>query len=57
MKNAGRWLSMEVMARYMAQGAQMRDDYEDDGRGEDPIFSVWCFKKVTSAAPDGRDAM
>lgn len=56
-KNAGRWLSMEVMARYMAQGAQMRDDYEDDGRGEDPIFSVWCFKKVTSATPDGRDAM
>ena len=48
---------MEVMARYMAQGAQMRDDYEDDGRGEDPIFSVWCFKKVTSAMSEGRDNM
>ena len=56
-RNAGRWLSMQILAKYMAQGAVQREEYEDDEDGpqEDPIFKMFVFKKTTSAASAGRD--
>lgn len=58
-RNAGRWRSMAILAKYMAQGAVQREEYEDDEDGprEDPIFTMWVFKKVTSAAQGGVDIM
>ena len=43
----------------MAQGALTREGYEDDEDGpqEDPIFKMWVFKRVTSAASGGMDIM
>ena len=56
---AGRWKSMQILAKYMAQGAITRESYEDDedGTQEDPIFKMWVFKRVTSAAAGGVDIM
>ena len=61
-RNAGRWRSMVVLAKYMAQGAMERDAYEDladdvDGQELDPIFRMFVFKKATSAAVGGQDIM
>ena len=58
-RNAGRWRSMMILARYMAQGAVQREDYEDDedGPSEDPIFRMWVFKRVTAAREGGYDEM
>ena len=58
-RNAGRWRSMLILAKYLAQGAMQREAYEDDEEGpqEDPIFKVFVFKKVTSAAASGLDIM
>ena len=58
-RNAGRWRSMAILAKYMAQGAVQREAYEDDEEGaqEDPIFSMFVFKKVTSAGIGGLDIM
>jgi len=58
-RNAGRWRSMAILAKYMAQGAVQREEYEDDEEGprEDPIFSMFVFKKVTSASDGGLDIM
>tara|TARA_B100000780_G_scaffold250519_1_gene196708 strand:- start:750 stop:1193 length:444 start_codon:yes stop_codon:yes gene_type:complete len=56
---AGRWRTMQILAKYMAQGAVTREAYEDDEDGpqEDPIFKMWVFKRVTSAATGGVDIM
>ena len=56
---AGRWRTMQILAKYMAQGAVTREAYEDDEDGpqEDPIFKMWVFKRVTSAASGGMDIM
>jgi hypothetical protein len=58
-RNAGRWRSMQILAKYMAQGAIQREDYEDDEDGpkEDPIFGMFVFKKVTRASEAGQDIM
>ena len=50
---------MQILAKYMAQGALTREGYEDDEDGphDDPIFKMWVFKKVTSAAVGGMDIM
>ena len=50
---------MAILAKYMAQGAVQREEYEDDEDGprEDPIFGMWVFKKVTSASEAGLDIM
>ena len=50
---------MAILARYMGQGAVQREAYEDDedGPSEDPIFGMWVFKKVTTAAEGGLDEM
>ena len=58
-RNAGRWRSMQILAKYMAQGAVQREEYEDDDgtQRSDPIFEMWVFKKTTSAAVGGLDIM
>ena len=57
-RNAGRWRSMKILAKYMAQGALQREDYEDnEEQEEDPIFRLWVFKKVAAVSELGLDAM
>ena len=58
-RNAGRWRTMVILAKYMGQGAIEREAYEDDedGPSEDPIFGMWVFKKVTTAGSGGLDEM
>ena len=58
-RNAGRWRTMEILARYMGQGTIEREEYEDDEEGprDDPIFKMWVFKKVTTSNEAGLDEM
>ena len=49
---------MKILAKYMAQGALQREDYEDnEEQEEDPIFRLWVFKKVAAVSELGLDAM
>ena len=55
-RNAGRWRSMQILAKYMAQGAVTREEYEEGEEPvQDPIFRMWVFKKVTSASSTSLD--
>ena len=58
-RNAGRWRSMQILAKYLGQGAMEREAYEDDEEGpcQDPIFRMWVFKRVTAASDAGLDIM
>ena len=58
-RNCGRWKTMEMVIRYMAQGALQREQYQndEDGDGQDPIFRMFVFKPVTESAASGQDIM
>ena len=58
-RNAGRWQSMLILAKYMAQGHVARANYEDDEDHpqDDPIFRMWVFKKVAISSLSGLDML
>ena len=45
-KNAGRWISFNELMKYVDEGAAQAAAYV---KAQDPIFTVWVFKPVTSA--------
>ena len=53
-RNTGRWKGLKHLLRYLAQGAMTREDYEDD-EVEDPIFSMWVYKRTCSSRVGSRD--
>ena len=57
-RNNGRWKTMEELAKYMAQGAKIRDEsVETAGDEVDPIRRIWFYKPVTVGSFDGNDEM
>ena len=57
-RNTGRWLSMEELAHYMAQGAKLSEAaMEASASGTDPIYDIWAFRPVCIASADGQDAL
>ena len=50
---ASRHRTYAELAKYMGQGAKMREQYEQDNMA-DPIFSTWVFKPVTVCSDSTR---
>lgn len=48
-KNAGRWISVEMVAKYCGEGAEYASEFAD-APDQDPIWSMWPWKPVTTGA-------
>ena len=56
-RNAGRWKTMEELAKYMAQGHVDKATAQRKANGEDPIRKIWWFQPVTEGGICGKDQM
>jgi len=53
-RNAGRWRSWTHFMTYIGQGATKNNEYPP---GQDPIFTTWVFKAITTAGLNSDDSM
>lgn len=53
-RNCGRWKSMDILAKYIAQGNEKRKGYRTT---VDPVEKVWYFQDPTTGTDGGHDML